>query len=359
MNWLISLGLLGFLVMVHEWGHMIVARYSGVRILKFSVGFGPRLFSWTRGHTEYALSLIPLGGYVKMAGEQQAERAQQPWEFLSKSIGTRAKVIFAGPCVNYLVGFLALWVVFVMGYPELLPVVGQTSEDMPARAVGLQEGDRIRAIDGVAVGTWDEMSENISKAADRPLILLVDREGTSRRVAVTPTAKEITDPLGHRRTVGLIGIQPKGEFTSVRFGPIAAVGRTIAQQWEWVMQTFQALGSMLTGRLSMRDSMAGPIGIVMLTSEAIKVGIVPMLFVGSLLSTSLAIFNLFPLPILDGGHLLFLALEKLRGRPVSINIQERAAQVSFLVLMTFILMVCINDVNRFGLLDKVVGWMKH
>ena len=141
--------------------------------------------------------------------------------------------------------------------------------------------------------------------------------------------------------------------------PLAAAGRTLQKQGEWASQTLLSLWFMLTGKLSLRDSVTGPIGIIYLTSEAVQMGIVPLLFLISLFSLSLAIFNLFPLPILDGGHLFFLAVEKLRGRPVSMNVQERAAQVSFVLLMTLVLVICINDVNRFGLMEKIGGWIKR
>jgi regulator of sigma E protease len=159
--------------------------------------------------------------------------------------------------------------------------------------------------------------------------------------------------------VGLIGIAPSGEFETRRVGPVSAIGRTIEQQNEWVGQTLLALWSMITGRIAMRDSVTGPIGILYLTSEAAQLGIAPLLYLISLFSLSLALFNVFPIPILDGGHLFFLLLEKLRGSPISVNIQERAAQVSFVLLMTMVLFICINDVSRFGLLDKVVEWIKR
>lgn len=359
MSFLVSILILGLLVIVHEFGHLVVARASGVRILRFSIGFGPRLLTWKRGETEYALSAIPLGGYVKMAGEQQVEQTYQPWEYLSKSIGTRATIVFAGPFVNYLVAAATLWTVFLIGYPEMLPVVGKALEEMPAQAAGLQSGDRITAIDGRSVQTWDEMSQIISESANRPIDLLVERDdAAARHVSLTPKEKTATDRLGRQRTLGMIGIEPKGEFRSSRIGPVAAVGRTVAQLNEWTLQTLIALGSMVTGKLSMRDSMTGPIGIVYLTSEAIRVGIVPVLFLTSLFSLSLAIFNLFPMPILDGGHLLFLLLEKLRGRPVSLNVQERSAQVGLALLVALVLTTCVNDLSRYGVLEKLVSWVR-
>ena len=355
---LTSLLLLGFLVIVHELGHFLVARWSGVRILRFSVGFGPRVLAWTRGSTEYAVSAIPLGGYVKMAGEQRKE-SYEPWEYLAKPVGTRAKIVLAGPLVNYLVAFVSLWFVFVIGYPELLPEVGKVVADMPAQAAGMQVGDRIRSIDSRPILTWEQMTAMIYEAPGRALTVQVERHGTSAVVTVTPQAKRMTDPFGRPKTIGLIGIAPSGAFQSYRVGPLAAFGRALRQQGEWTSQTILALWSTLTGKLSLRDSVTGPIGLIYLTSEAVRMGLAPLLFLISLFSLSLAIFNLFPIPILDGGHLFFLAIEKLRGRPISVNVQERSFQVSFVLLMALILVICINDVARFGVLEKVIGLIRQ
>jgi len=355
---LIAILMLGLLVLVHEAGHFLVARLSGVRILQFSLGFGPKIFGWRRGHTEYCVSWIPLGGYVKMAGEQREEQTHQPWEYLSKPIGTRAKIVFAGPLVNYLTAIVTLWIVFMIGYPELLPVVGQVASDMPAKAAGVQIGDRIQAINGQRIHTWDEMTKLIHQAPETPLTFRVERDRALFELAITPKAKVMTDPLGRTKQVGLIGVSPSGAFEAFRVGPLTAIRRTIDQQNEWVVQTMMALWSLVTGKIPMRDTVTGPIGILYLTSEAVKLGIAPLLYLASLFSLSLALFNLFPIPILDGGHLFFLVLEKLRGTPVSVTVQERASQVSFVLLMTLVLIICVNDVNRFGLVEKVIDWFK-
>ena len=351
---LISVLLLGFLVIVHEVGHLLVARASGVRILRFSVGFGPRLFAWRRGHTEYVVSAIPLGGYVKMAGEQHTDAAE-PWEYFAKPIGVRARIVFAGPLVNYLVSLASLWVVFLIGYPELLPVVGKVMDRMPAQAAGLKSGDRIQAIDGRVTRTWDEMMEVIQESAERPRTFQIDRGGVPQTVTITPKAQPGTDFFGRNRAVGRIGIAASGAFQTSRVGPLAALGRTLAEQSKWAGKTLLGFWYLLTGQLSMRESVTGPIGIMVITSEAVRMGVSPVLLLISLFSLSLAIFNLIPIPILDGGHLFFLALEKLRGRPVSLNIQERAVQVSFVLLMALVVTVCINDISRFELLKKLGG----
>ncbi len=347
---------LGVLVIVHEMGHFVVARWMGVRILRFSIGFGPRLLTWTRGHTEYAVSAIPLGGYVKMAGEQDAEGPPEPWDYRAQSVGRRAAIIAAGPVVNYLLAALSLWTVFVIGYPELLPIVGKVMPEMPAAAAGLETGDRIRAIDGVPVRTWEDMTKVIYRSPGRALALDVDRGGSFRTITVQPKPRTIPGPLGQPKEVGLIGIAPSGEFATYRVSPLKAVTRTIEQQNEWVAQTFAAFWLLFTGKLAPQDSVIGPIGILYLTSEALRLGFSPVLFLISLFSLSLAIFNLLPIPILDGGHLFFLAMERFRGKPVSLQVQERSAQVSFVLLMALVLMICISDVSRFGLLEKVTGW---
>lgn len=356
---LASILVLGLLVIVHEYGHFVVARLFGVRVLRFSMGFGPRLLTWTRGHTEYAVSAIPLGGYVKMAGEQREEQTQAPHEYLSKPVRVRALIVFAGPFVNYLVAVLSLWVVFLVGYPELLPIVGKVLPEMPAQAVGLAPGDRIQAVNDTPVRTWDQMTKLIYASPERPLTLTIAREGAKQQITVTPKPKDMTDPLGRMKRIGVIGITPSGAFEPYRLGPVAAIGRTFSQTTEWAVQTITALVSMATGRLSVRDSVTGPIGIIYMTTEAVKMGIVPLLFLVSLFSLSLSIFNLFPIPILDGGHLFFMLIEKLRGRPVSMNVQERSAQISMVLLVTMVLIICVNDVNRFGLLDKVAEWFKR
>ena len=355
---IVSILLLGLLIIVHELGHYLVARLAGVRILRFSIGFGPRLLAWTRGHTEYAISAIPLGGYVKMAGEQDGEATDAPWEYRSKSPGVRAGIIVAGPFVNYVVACLSLWTVFLVGFPELLPVVGKVVEQMPAQAAGVQVGDRIVAINGEPVPTWEAMTKRIYVSAGTPLQMQFERNGKLRNVRLTPQAKPTKDPFGRSKTIGLVGISPSGEFRATRVGPVAALGRTIHQLNEWTAQTLLSFVSLLTGRMSLHDSVTGPIGIIYLTAEAVKMGIAPLLFLISLFSLSLAIFNLFPIPILDGGHLLFLTIEKLRGKPVSLNVQERSAQVSFVFLVVLVLMICINDVNRFGLVEKITNWIK-
>lgn len=360
LTFIISILVLGFLVILHEAGHFFVARRVGVRVLRFSIGFGPRLFHWKRGETEYAVSAIPLGGYVKMAGEQRSEQAHEPWEYLSKPVGTRAAIVFAGPLVNYLTATLCLWIVFMVGYMEPVPVplIGEVISSKPAQIAGLKSADRIRSIDGKPVATWNELTDIIHASPNKPLQLLVEREGEpAASVVVTPESAPSRDLFGRSKTIGLIGIAPS--YHLYRAGPLRAIGRTLLLEEEIANQTLVALWLTITGKLSAQQSMTGPIGIVVMAGEALRLGLSATLTFVGLISFSLALFNVFPIPILDGGHLLFLGIEALRRRPVSVQVQERAAQVSFFMLLAFVLMVCVNDVNRFGLFSKVVDWVQR
>ena len=375
-------GSFGFLILVHELGHFVVARWSGVRILRFSIGFGRRLCSWKRGETEYWVSMIPLGGYVKMAGEQHAEQSHEPGEYLSKPVGVRAAIILAGPAVNYLTAIVIMWLVFCIGFPELSPVIGEVKEGMPAFAAGVKTGDRVQQINGQAVRTWDEVTKLIQAAPDQAVQLAIERAGQTQMLTVRPKAEDATDPFGTRKRVGRIGVSPNGDLWLRRTGPLAAIGQSLRQTTEWSVLTLQGLASMVQHKVPFKESVSGPIGIGMLTwdavthlitqvfgriptqglsalvSQEVALALVHLLILISLVSLGLAIFNVFPIPILDGGHLLFLAIEKIRrGRPVSMVVQERVTQVSFVLLMTLVAFICVNDIERFGIAKKVLEWV--
>ncbi len=355
-SWIISILVLGVLVLVHELGHFVVARWAGVTVERFAIGFGPKVLGWTRGGTEYCLRLLPLGGYVKMAGEQRAEAVGKPGEFSGQPIGVRARIVAAGPIVNYLTSTLTLWVVLVAGYPELLPVVGRLVDGMPAQAAGLAPQDHIVSVDGSPTRTWDELSDKVHAAPGRTVNLEVERQGQHLTIPITTKPQEMSDPFGGRRMVGMVGIAPSGAFGTYRVSPAKAVSETFVKQRQWTQQMFLSLWSLFRGRVKFQESFTGPIGIIYMTAEATRLGITPLLYLVSILSLSLAIFNFFPVPILDGGHLFYLAVEKLKGSPISLKAQEWAARVSFALLLALFALVCVNDLSRFGLIKRLMGW---
>jgi len=345
---------LSILVIVHEFGHFIVAKRLGVRVEKFSFGFGPKLFSIKKGETEYLISAIPLGGYVKMGGDEPWEKlSNQRWEFLSRSVFDRFKIIFAGPLLNYILAFLLFSVIFMFGSPTLTTEVGGLLTDYPAKAAGILAGDKIVSVDGKPVKFWEDMTAAIHKHSDGDLVLGVERSGKALEVRVKPTVRTTKDIFGSTVKVALIGVTPSQAIGKERYSFFQAFAMGGKKLVQLTTLTYKALWSILTGRVSMKESMTGPIGIFVITGQAAKMGFIYILHLMGILSASLAIFNVLPLPILDGGHILFLFIEKLRGRPLSLKAQEVIANigVAFLILLT--VFIFYNDIIKFGIFDKI------
>lgn len=353
------LAVLSVLVMVHEAGHFFAAKRLGIRIEKFSFGFGPRIFSIKRGDTEYLLSAIPLGGYVKMGGDEPGEKlSNEQWEFLSRGVFDRFKVIFAGPLLNYLLAFLIFSVIFMFGSPTMTTEVGGLLKDYPAQKSGVLVGDKVLAIDGKTVNYWEDMTEAIHKHAESPVTLTISRKGRLINIDVDPIVRKSKDIFGAPVQAALVGISPSQKIEKIKYPPAKAfmMGGRKLMDLTWI--TYKALWSMATGRLSLKESLTGPIGIYMITGQAAKLGLVYIFHLMAVLSASLAIFNLLPLPVLDGGHIIFLALEKIRGRPLSMKAQENIANVGVALLILLTVFIFYNDLAKFGIFGKVLGAFK-
>jgi len=351
---------LSILVLVNEFGHFIVARRLGVRVERFSFGFGPRIFSIKRGETEYLISAIPLGGYVKMAGDEPGEGLKgEKQEFLSRTISERFRIIFAGPLLNYILAFLIFSVIFMFGSPTLTTEVGALLKGYPAESQGLAVGDKIVSIDGKGVKYWEEMTEVIHKHTFGAMRLSIERAGRVSDIQINPMVREMKDIFGNKTRIALVGIAPSQRIESVRYGPLQSLYMGFKKLMQLTYMTYKALWSILVGRLSLKESMTGPIGIFVITGQAAKMGLVYILHLMGILSASLAIFNILPLPVLDGGHIIFLAIEKLRGRPLSIKAQERITNVgiAFLVLLT--VFIFYSDIIKFGIFDKAIKIFKR
>ena len=337
---------LGVLIFVHELGHFLVAKRAGVSVLKFSLGFGPKIAGFTRGGTEYVLSAIPLGGYVKMLGEDPKEEvADLERSFSAKPIGWRSLIILAGPGSNFLLAIAIFWVVFMVGVPTLATKVGEVMEGFPAREAGLLRGDRIVAIEGQPIEKWEELAKQIHQSPGRPVRLTVEREGQRFDVAVAPKATKQKNLFGEEQEIGLLGIAPAEEFLTERTNPITAFGRAVYKTYDLSVLILITFGKLLQGVVPAK-TIGGPLLVAQMAGEQARLGVLNLLFFTALLSINLAILNLLPIPILDGGHLFFALIEAARGKPVSLKKREMAQQVGLVLLVALMIFAFYNDIFR-------------
>ena len=427
---------LGVLVFVHELGHFLLARWNGVRVLTFSLGFGPKLLKVTRGGTEYCISAIPLGGYVKMAGETPEDpRSGQPDEFLSKTKWQRFQILFAGPAMNILLAIVVLAFVLAQGaevraFLDEAPVLGHVQPGSTAERAGLMRGDRILTVNGRAVSNWKAFQIEVGIHPDRELTLTALRDG---RVS-TVTVRSVADA---RDQSGVIGVLPDmhpyvfyvepgsraekaglkvddviisidGEWTAFQEQVIGAIARNGGREIELIVQRgneqlklrgtpeqrsprpmlgfrstnhtksfkpgplealrmsvqqniensgliFRTLGGLFTGATSVR-SLQGPVGIAQLSGESAAEGFLSLLGLMAMLSINLGIINLMPVPVLDGGHILIMALEGIARRDFSMQVKEKMLLAGFVVLMMLMVTVIYNDLTRISWIERLMPW---
>jgi len=357
---LVFLCILGVLIIVHELGHFLVAKKLGVRVEKFSLGFGPRVMSKSVNNTEYDIRLIPLGGYVKMAGDNLQEYKGGSDEYISKTPFQRASIVFFGPFFNYILGFLCFWLIFFAGYPTLTTKVGGLIDGLGAKSAGVEAGDKITAIDGAKVFFWEDIQKAIHAQKDKEAVnISILRKDKEYNLKVRLQKMELGDQLGEKRSVPLLGITPfMDEIITVRHGPVESFFLSLDKLSEMTLMTYKALFRMATGRMSVRESVTGPLGIFYITSKAASIGAIAVLHLIAVLSVSLGLFNLLPLPLLDGGHIFLLALEKVRGKGLSPKSEHVITQVGLAMIISLAALVTYNDLLRFfG--DRIAGFFKR
>ena len=344
---LVIVFVLAVLIMVHESGHFIAAKIMGVKIEKVSLGFGRKLLSKTVGDTEYRISLVPLGGYVKMAGERlDEETPAKKWEFFGQAVWRRAVILAAGPFMNFVLAWVIFSSIFYLGTPVVKAVIGEVKLGEPAAEAGLNAGDKILSIDNEPVKNWGEMASVISHNPGRLLNLKVERGGEMIKLAVTPRVTEELNPLNEKVTKGFIGISPSpGQLYYFRETFPKALLKGTRQTITVTRMIYAGIWKMATGQISPRY-LGGPILIAQITAQQVKFGFVPLITFLALISINLAVINLLPIPILDGGHLLFLAAEKIKRRPVSLKTQEIAQSIGLFVLIGIMLLATYNDIQR-------------
>ena len=339
---------LGVLIFVHELGHFLMSKKSKVGVLTFSLGFGPKLLGKKIGETQYQISLVPLGGYVKMVGEEPGEKV--PPELAAKSFSTqsvskRLGIVFAGPFFNFLFAILAFTIVFMAGMPALLPEVGEVKPDYPAFHAGLLKGDRILEANGSTLKRWEDLAQIIHENSGRSLRLKVERDKQIFQVTVTPQVSTQKNIFGDEVQVGLIGISPSGNSFTERFDPFTAVYKAFIQSWRVTELTVVSIVKIIHGKISAK-TIGGPILIAQLAGQQAKAGILSLIIFMAVISINLVILNVLPIPVLDGGHIMIFLIEALRGKPVSLKLRERAQQVGIFLIILIMLLVFYNDLSR-------------
>ncbi|PQD95838.1 RIP metalloprotease RseP [Pradoshia eiseniae] len=406
----------GGLVFFHELGHLIFAKRAGILCREFAIGFGPKIFTITKNETVYTIRLLPLGGYVRMAGEDAESVELKPGyrigiicneneavdkiivtnkdkypearmieveeadldhkliirgyeegeedalktfkvnpkaiivedglelqiapydrQFSSKTVGQRAMAIFAGPMMNFILAAVLFMIIgMVQGVVVNDPVLGKLTEDGPAITSGLKEGDVVQSINGQEMESWEEIQKTIQQNANNELNVVVERDGATKEITVIP--KLVEDAAGKR---GIIGVYAPTEKSFVK-----AVGHGFTETYMWTKQIFIILGDLVTGGFDI-DQLSGPVGIYVSTEEVAKSGIIYLLKWAGVLSINLGIMNLLPLPALDGGRLLFIAIEAVRGKPIDKQKEGIVHFIGFALLMLLMIVVTWNDIQRF------------
>ncbi len=337
------------LILVHEAGHLLVAKRVGVKVETFSLGYGKRLFGVVRGGTDYRVSLVPFGGYVKMAGEDPHEATGSAGEVNTMPVGYRFWIITAGSITNYVFAFLLFVVIFMAGVPTLTTEVGEVLKGYPAEKAGLTTGDRIVSVGEKGVKYWEDILKAInseSRASGRLKISFV-RGDKAMEVEVAPEVTSGTNIFGETISRPMIGIAPQSKIISVAYNPVQAVYLGGKKLLELTGVTYQAIWLLLTGGMSLKASISGPIGIAHMMGQSAQMGVMPLLITTAHVSLALAVFNLLPFPVLDGGHVVFLIIEKIRRKPVSVKVQEVLTQAALVLLIAFAVFVSWQDLIRF------------
>jgi regulator of sigma E protease len=330
---LISLALFFLLILVHEFGHFVAAKFSGVKVREFSIGMGPVVAAAKKGDTLYSLRLVPLGGYNRMAG-MEPDDMDDPKGFNRKSVPRRMVIIVAGSMMNFILAAVLYSVVFLaVGMPSDSPVIGKVVPGWPAHRAGLQEGDRIVAVDHIRVNRWVELVAAIRSNPEKTLTLVVERGRERFSVKVTPWR----DP---QTQTGVIGI----EQAITHPDPFAALWQGIRQTGRMLVVVVDGFGQMLLGRVPV--DLVGPVGIVQLVGQAARFGAASVLGFAAFISVNLGLINLFPIPALDGSRLVFLAIEAVRGRPVDPRKEGFVHLIGFAFLMLAILVITYRDLLR-------------
>jgi regulator of sigma E protease len=326
-----SIFVFGLLILVHELGHYFVARLTGIRVLELAIGFGPKVIGWSKNDIDYSLRIFPLGGFCRLLGENPDE-ASEPNSFPKKPILSRAAVLLAGAGMNLVLAVVVFFIIFffIVGIPDTETArIGYIIDDSPAESAGLEAGDLIKAIDGVSIATWDDVLMFISSKPNQKLVILVEREGVTTEFGIV---SEVAPDSGR----GMIGIGPAMQ----KYQALPSLQVSLQRFGAVIASIFQVV----TGQAPF--DVAGPVGIIFVIGEVAQTGFVNLLLLTALISISLGIMNLLPIPALDGGRLFFLLVEAIRGRSIDPEKEGTIHFIGFAILILLILFVTYKDLLR-------------
>jgi regulator of sigma E protease len=353
---------LTIVVFIHELGHFLVARWCGVKVLVFSIGFGPELFGFNDRHgTRWKVSAIPLGGYVKFFGDENAasvpdqaaiaamSEAERKVSFVHQKVGPRAAIVVAGPLANFILAILIFAAAaLINGRQSTLPRVDSVMPNSAAATAGFQPGDIVQSINGRAIRSFSDMQRIVSFNAGESLEIAVERDGKTVALKATPQLQEVKDNFGNTHRMGVLGITRSLAADEVRFervGFFTAVGIGFSETWGLVDQTLTYIWRIFAGRAS-ADQLGGPIMIAQMSGQVASVSFSLLVQFVAMISVSIGLLNLFPVPLLDGGHLLFYSIEAVRGRPLSDRAQEYGFRIGMALVLMLMVFATYNDIGR-------------
>ncbi|MGM4892265.1 RIP metalloprotease RseP [Tardiphaga sp. 215_C5_N2_1] len=351
---------LTIVVFFHELGHFLVARWNGVKVLTFSLGFGPELAGFNDRHgTRWKISAIPLGGYVKFFGDESEASTpssaalegmtadERKGSFHHKRVGQRAAIVAAGPIANFILAIVIFTCLFTFfGKPSTTAKVDSIQAGSAAEKAGFQSGDIIKAIDGKVIGSFSDMQRIVGTKAGEQLAFSVKRGEATVELKGTPELREVKDSFGNVHRLGVLGITRAtavGEATTERVNPATAFVLGVKETWFVVDRTIAYIGGVFTGREA-ADQIGGPMRIAQISGQVATIGLTALIHLAAVLSISIGLLNLFPVPLLDGGHLLFYAVEAVRGRPLSERAQEMGFRIGLGLVLMLMVFATYNDI---------------
>jgi regulator of sigma E protease len=351
---------LTIVVFFHELGHFLIARWAGVKVLTFSLGFGPELVGFNDRHgTRWKISAVPLGGYVKFFGDDteastpsaellaSMSEEERAGSFHHKKVGPRAAIVAAGPIANFLLAIVIFTALFTFfGKPSTSARVDKIEAGSAAAAAGFEVGDIVTAIDGAKIESFSDMQRIVGTQAGETLTFTVKRGEATVQLRGTPQLREVKDPFGNAHRLGVLGITRQtaaGDVVTERVDPATALWLAVKETWFVIDRTAAYIGGVFTGREA-ADQVGGPLRIAQISGQVATIGMAALIHLAAVLSISIGLLNLFPVPLLDGGHLLFYAVEAVRGRPLSERAQEMGFRIGLGLVLMLMVFATYNDI---------------